>query len=175
MAMGFAWAVSLRSGTQDRFNADSGPEKHWWRSFRSCHPELTLHRDDNLKHSRANALTRDVVNSYFDCLKVTLEQYNLVNAPRQLFNCDETFLPLNISCEKVVTRRNAKHVYAQSRSMSEYITLLCGASAAGVALPPMTIFSKAFPGGHTSLMVRTMQFTPKVSLVGLTRSYSWCG
>ena len=29
MAMGFAWAVSLRSGTQDRFNADSGPGKHW--------------------------------------------------------------------------------------------------------------------------------------------------
>ena len=27
-AMGFAWAVSIRSGTQHRFNADSGPGKH---------------------------------------------------------------------------------------------------------------------------------------------------
>ena len=92
-------------------------------------------------------MTRDVVDSYFDCLKVKLEQYNLVIAPRQCFNCDKTFLPLNISCEKVVACRNAKHVYAQSRSTSEHITLLCGASAAGVALPPMIIFSKAFPGG----------------------------
>ena len=92
-------------------------------------------------------MTRDVVDSYFDCVKVTLEQYNLVNAPRQLFNCNETFLPLNISCEKVVARKNAKHVYAQSRGMSEHITLLCGASAAGVTLPPMIIFSKSFPGG----------------------------
>ena len=135
----------------------------------------SLRTADNLEHSRANALTRDVVDSYFDCLKVTLEQYNLVNAPRQLFNCDETFLPLNISCEKVVAGRNAKHVYAQSRGTSEYITLLCGASAAGVALPPMIIFSKAFPGGVYKFDGRTMQFTPKVSPVGLTRSYSWCG
>ena len=88
-----------------------------------------------------------MVDSYFDCLKVTLEQYNLINAPRQLFNCDETFFPLNISCEKVVARRNAKHVYVQSRGTSEHITLLCGASAAGIALPPMIIFAKAFPGG----------------------------
>ena len=27
------------------------------------------------------------------------------------------------------------------------LTMLCGASAAGVALPPMIIYSKAFPGG----------------------------
>ena len=127
MAMEFAWAVSLCSGTQDRFNADSGPGKHWWRSIRSRHP-------NNLERSRANTLTRDVVDSYFDCLKVTLEQYNLVNAPRQLFNCDETFLPLNISCEKVIARRNAKHVYAQSRSTSEHITLLCGASVVPLQL-----------------------------------------
>ena len=38
-------------------------------------------------------------------------------------------------------------MYAQSRGTSEHITLLCGASAAGVALPPLIIFSKSFPGG----------------------------
>ena len=142
---------SICFGTQHQFNADSGSGKHWWRSCRSRHPELTLHTADNLERSQANILTRDVVDSYFDCLKVTLEQYNRVNAPRQLFNCNDIFLPLNISCEKVVARRNAKHVYAQSRRTSEHITLLCGASAAGIALPPMIIFSKSFPGGHTSL------------------------
>ena len=44
-----------------------------------------------------------------------------------------------------MARKNAKHVYAQSRGTSAHITLLCGASAAGVALPPLIIFS--FPGG----------------------------
>ena len=73
MAMGFAWAVPIRSGTQDRFNADIRPGKHWWRSFRSCHPELSLRTADNLERSRANALTRDVVDSYFDCLKMRVK------------------------------------------------------------------------------------------------------
>lgn len=147
MAVAFAWAVSLRSGSQGRFNLETGPGRHWWRCFRSRHPELTLRTADNLERSRANALTREVVDNYFDCLKVVLEQNNLMNTPRQLFNCDETFLPLNISSEKVVARKNTKHVYAQSSGTSDHITLLCGASAAGVALPPMIIFSKAFPGG----------------------------
>lgn len=30
--------------------------------------------------------------------------------------------------------------------MSAHITMLCGASAAGIPLPPMIIFPKAFPG-----------------------------
>ena len=147
MAWAFAWAVSFRSGTQNRFNEETGPGKHWWRNSRDRHPELTLRIADNLERSRASALTREVVDNYFACLKTTLEENNLINSPRQLFNCDETFLPLNISCEKVIARKNSKHVYAQSRGSSDHITLLCGASAAGVALPPMIIFSKSFPGG----------------------------
>ena len=94
-----------------------------------------------------NTSTRDVVDNYFECLRDTLEQNNLVNAPCQLFNCDGIFLPLNITCEKVIARKNMKHVYVQSRGTSEHITLLCGVSAAGVALPPMIIFAKSFPAG----------------------------
>lgn len=55
MAMAFAWAVSLRSGSQGRFNLETGPGKHWWHCFRSHHPELTLRTADNLERSRANA------------------------------------------------------------------------------------------------------------------------
>ena len=147
MARAFAWDVSFRSGTENRFNEETGPRKHWWKIFRDHHPELTLRTADNLERSRASALTREVVDNYFACLKTTLEENNLINSPRQLSNCDETFLPLNISCEKVIARKNSKHVYAQSRGSSDHITLLCGASAAGVALPPMIIFAKSFPGG----------------------------
>ena len=65
MAMGFAWAIALRSGTQGRFNLETGPEKHWWQSFRSRHPQLTLRTANNLECSRANALIREVVDNYF--------------------------------------------------------------------------------------------------------------
>ena len=84
------------------------------------------------------------MDEYFTLLKSTLEENCLMNSPRQLFNCDETYLPLNIACEKVISRKN---VYAQARGTSEHITLLCCASAAGIALPPMIFFSKCFPGG----------------------------
>jgi hypothetical protein len=52
-----------------------------------------------------------------------------------------------IACQKAISRKNTQYVYAQQRGTSEHITLLCGASAAGIALPPMIIFSKSFPGG----------------------------
>ena len=114
-------------------------------NFQAHHPELTLRTADNLEHSHANALTRDVVNNNFTCLKTTLhEDSNFINAPCQLFNCDVIFLPLNIA--KVITRKYSRHVYAQLRGTSEHITLLCCASAAGVALPPTIIYSKSFPG-----------------------------
>ena len=35
MACAFAWAVSLRSGSQARFNKESGLGKHWWKRFRA--------------------------------------------------------------------------------------------------------------------------------------------
>ena len=147
MARAFAWAVSMRSGTSDRFNEETGPGKHWWGNFRARHPELTLRTADNLERSRASALTKEVVDGYFETVKCTLEENDLVNEPRQLFNCDETFLPLNMSCEKVITRNNTKYVYAQSRGTSEHITLLCGASAAWSGPSTNDYFLKVFSRG----------------------------
>ena len=42
------------------------------------------------------------VNEYFTLLSKTLDD-SLKNKPRQLYNCDETFLPLNCIKEKAVT------------------------------------------------------------------------
>ena len=61
MAQAFAWAVSVGSGTQERFNTETGPGKHWWQNFHKCHPELTLCTADNLERSQANTLTKEVV------------------------------------------------------------------------------------------------------------------
>ena len=49
MAGVFVWAVSLRAGTQARFNNETGTGKHWWRGFRLRHPQLILHTADNLE------------------------------------------------------------------------------------------------------------------------------
>ena len=89
-------------------------------------------------------MMREVVGGYFASLKTTLEEKGLANAPCQMFNCDETFLPLNIACKNVIACKNSKHVYAQSCGTTDHITLLCCASAAGILLPPMIVYSRNF-------------------------------
>ena len=50
--------------------------------------------------------------------------------------------------EQVVDAKGLKNIYSQSTGTSEHISLLCCASAAGLPLPPMIIYSKSFPGGQ---------------------------
>ena len=102
------------------------------------------------RHARvlpSEALNPDVVNEYFGLLGETLDKLGLKNKPRQIFNCDEAFLPLDCNKEKAVARKGTKNSYCQSYGTSEHITLLSCASAAGIPHPPTIIYSKSFPGG----------------------------
>ena len=64
MARAFAWAVSFRSGSNSRFNEDTGPGKHWWRNFRARHPELTLRTSEG---------------GGWKYLHIIQERYNIIN------------------------------------------------------------------------------------------------
>ena len=88
MVMAYAWAIAKRAGSADRFNPEYGPGKHWWSNFRKGHPELTLRKSDKLDRCRAEAYSAEVVGEYV--LENVLKENNLINAPRQLYNCDET-------------------------------------------------------------------------------------
>jgi len=147
MTKAFAWAIAIRSGHGGRFG-ENGPSEHWWSLFMKRHPELSLRKTDKLNRSRAETLNLEVVKQYFDLLEETLEKNNLKHSPRQLYNCDETFLPLDFTREKAVAHKKAKNVYAQTMGTTEHVTMLCAASAAGIPLPPMIIYAKSFPGGQ---------------------------
>ena len=143
MVKTFAWALAKRSGNGDHFNAETDPGEHWWTHFKSRHPEITLRRCDMLERTRAEALNQVTVNEYLMLLSKTLDDSGLKNKPRQLYNCDEMFLPLNCIKEKTVTRGGTKNMYCQSYGTSGHITLLC--CAAGIPPPPMIIYAKSFP------------------------------
>ena len=102
-----------------------------------------LRKSDKLDRCRAEAYSPEIVGEYFDLLENVLKENNLINTPRQLYNCDETFLPLDTTREKVVTLKNTKHVYSQAQGTSDHVTMLCGASAAGIPLPPHDHFSES--------------------------------
>ena len=61
-----------------------------------------------LERSRAEALNPDVINEYFGLLGETLGKLGLKNKPRQIFNCDETFLPLDCNKEKAIARKEQR-------------------------------------------------------------------
>ena len=148
MAKAFAWAIAKRTGKSDRFHTEYGPGDHWWALFKTRHPQLALRRTDSLERYRAEYLNPGIVREYFNLLEKTLSENNLLRSPRQIYNCDETFLPLDYTKEKAVTLRGSKNVYCQSLGSSDHITMLCAASAAGFPLPPMIIYAKSFPGGQ---------------------------
>ena len=113
-----------------------------------------------------------LVREYFELLDATLTKNNLKNKPRYLYNCDETFLPLDYTREKVVASRGAKVVYSQTHGTSDHISLLCCASAAGIPLPPMIIYAKAFPGGPYRFQGPDDACTHKANQVGSTPNSS---
>ena len=147
MVKAFAWAIAKHSGNDARFSPEQGPSEHWWQLFRKRHPNIVLRKSDSLERTRTEAFNEVIVTEYFEILRNTLTTNNLTTSPRQIYNCDETFLPMNYTREKVVAAKGAKNVYSLTTGTSDHISLLCCVSAAGLPLPPMIIYSRSFPGG----------------------------
>ena len=103
--------------------------------FKKRHPVLALRKSDTLERSRAEALSPAIVKEHFDLLDKTLTENQIMRRPRQIYNCDETFLPLDYIREKAATRKGAKNVYCQALGTTDHITVLCCASAAGLIIP----------------------------------------
>ena len=69
---------------------------------------------------------------------------DLVDKPAQIFNMDETGMPLDPSPPLVVARRGQKHPSAVSSGDKSQITILACCSAAGYAMAPFVIFDRKF-------------------------------
>lgn len=75
-------------------------------------------------------------------LEECLRQNDILDKPGNIFNCDETGLPLNPTCLKVVDKVGTKHPsYITSGSKSQ-ITVLACTSATGYAIPPFVIYDR---------------------------------
>ena len=114
----------------------------WWESFCRRHSEVTLRVTAPLSTARAKATDIDVINKYFDMFQATLEEYNLVQKPCQLFNIDETGLPISPKPLKMVSRTGSKHPCCIDSGSKSQITVVGCVSAAGYCIPPMIIYSR---------------------------------
>ena len=82
-----------------------------------------------------------VFKSYFDLLDETLSKHGLKDKPSQIYNCDESGIPLEHKLPKIVAPRGMKKVRQCTSGTKTRITILACASAAGQAIPPMVVLA----------------------------------
>ena len=114
----------------------------WWERFCSRHPKVTLRAAVPFSLARAMATDSEVINKYFNMLEECLQQNNILNKPGSIFNCDETGIPLNPTCLKVVDEVGSKNPSFITSGNRSQLTVLACTSAVGYAIPPFVIFDR---------------------------------
>ena len=125
----------------------------WWDSYRRRHPNLTLSTASPLSYARVMGSDPTVIRKYYDLLERTLSDNHLLDKPAQIFNLDETGMPLNPSPPLLVATRGLKNPSAVGSGDKSQITVLACCSASGYVLPPFVILDRLnlkqeFTGGE---------------------------
>ena len=81
----------------------------WWQRFRERHQSLSLRAPAHLSKPRAMAMDRDTIDRYFAILEDVLRDNSLIDKPRQIYNCDESGMPLCPSSPKLLVKKGKKH------------------------------------------------------------------
>ena len=78
--------------------------------------------------------------AYYNLLEETLQKNDLSHSPAQIYNMDETGMPLDPRSPNVVAKRGKKKVRHRVSGKKEQIMVLGCANAIGQVIPPMVIF-----------------------------------
>ena len=101
---------------------------------------MTLRTTKPVSYICSVGTRHDIISRYFDLLEETLIENNLIEKPCNIFNMDETGMPLDPLAPKVVAKRGTKHPVATTTGDKSRITVVSCCNAAGYAMPPMVIF-----------------------------------
>ena len=112
----------------------------WLKRFLERSPELTLRRGDATANVRMDCCNDDMLKQYFDLLNKALTENDLIDSPAQIYNVDESGIPLDHRPLKIITKKGQKKVRCRTSGNKKQITVIGCVSAAGQALPPFVIF-----------------------------------
>ena len=84
----------------------------WWRCFQNRQKQLSLRHGDNTSFLRMDAINGDTMKQYFDLLEDVLTEHNLKDFPEQIYNRDESGVPLDPKGLNVVAKRGVKKCVA---------------------------------------------------------------
>ena len=114
----------------------------WWEGFKKRNPNYSLRVAEQIAHVRVSSCTPETLDKYLDTLQQTLEDNDLLSSPAQIFNCDETGLPLDPKPPKVIVPVGTKHPRTITTGNKSQITVLACCSAAGYVLPPFVVYDR---------------------------------
>ena len=103
---------------------------------------MTLKVGESIARSRQVGASIANLESYFDLLERTLHENDLIHRPCQIFNTDETGVPLDAKPLKVYGTVTQKNFYSVTTGNKKQITVLACTSAGGTCLPPMIVFNR---------------------------------
>ena len=112
----------------------------WYRRFMARRPSLSLRKGDATANVRMDCLNEETIQTYFNLLKDILLEHGLMDLPGQIYNVDETGIPLDHRPPKVVTRKGQKKVRSHTSGNKSQITIIGCINAAGSHIPPFVIF-----------------------------------
>ena len=116
----------------------------WWESFRKRHPDLVLRTAEPLSYARAVCTSDDILDAYYDMLEATLTDNGLIGKPMQVFNMDETGMPLDPTPASVIAPVGSRHVSCMRSGDKTNITVVACCNASGSVIPPLVIFDRKF-------------------------------
>ncbi|XP_065895961.1 uncharacterized protein [Dysidea avara] len=112
----------------------------WYYRFMQRQNHLTLHKGDPIANIRMDCMNEETMTDYFDKLKYVLQKNKLMDSPSQIYNVDETRMPLDHRPPKIVTKRGQKKVRSRTSSNKSQVTVIACVSATGHVIPPFVIF-----------------------------------
>ena len=114
----------------------------WCERFCHRHPNLTLRTSAPLSRARAEASDPDMVDRYFDLLKKVMVEYDLIGKPAQIFNVDESGMPLDPKPVKGVFSVGDKNPLGVGSGDKTQLTVVVCISASGSCIPPMIVLDR---------------------------------
>ena len=86
----------------------------WYYCFMGRQDHLVLQKGDPIANVRMDCLLKDVMKDHFDKLKKALEENDLMKNSTQIYNYDETGMPLDHYPSKVIAVRGKKKVRSRT-------------------------------------------------------------
>lgn len=125
---------------KERLSPSRRVSNGWYYRFMERQSHLTLRKGDPIANIRMECMNEETMTDYFEKLKYVLQKNELMNSPSQIYNVDETGMPLDHRPPKIVTKRGQKKVRSRTSGNKSQVTVIACVSATGHAIPPFVIF-----------------------------------